>query len=127
MWMGPWRRSAATAAMWHDRFMRVTMVKKRMLDGSECRKCREASAQLKLRGLSDRVDEIVWADEGDATSAGMKLAERYGVDQAPFFIVNDKGTDVIYTSVLQLMRERLQAKVTAAQQAQAIDADDLGI
>ncbi|MGE0451195.1 MAG: hypothetical protein AB7Q29_16605 [Vicinamibacterales bacterium] len=107
--------------------MHVTMVKKRLADGSECRKCADATAQLRLRGLWERVDDVVWADERDPASAGMTLAERHAVDQAPFFIVNDADGEAVYTSVLQLMRERLDVKVTAAQRAQAIDADDLGI
>lgn len=107
--------------------MHVTMIKKRLADGSECRKCLDATAQLRLRGLWERVNEVVWAEDQDPSSPGMKLAARYGVEQAPFFIVNSDGADAVYTSVLQLMRERLDAKVSAAQQAQAIDADDLGI
>ena len=45
---------------------------------------------------------------------------------APFFIVRDEFGEAIYSSVLQLVRERFDAAVTLAQQARAIDPDDIG-
>ena len=105
----------------------VTMVKKRLADGSECRKCQEATAHLQSRNLWSRIDEVVWAREGDEASAGMQLGARLGVDQAPFLVVRDAGRESVYVSVLQLIRERFGVAVPAAQQATAIDADDLGI
>jgi len=106
--------------------MHVTMVKKRLSDGSECRKCVEATECLKSRGLWDRIDDIVWADEGDSTSLGMKLGGDLGVDRAPFWVVRDGAGEAIYTSVLQLVRERLGQTVSVEQQAAAIDPDDVG-
>jgi hypothetical protein len=106
--------------------MHVTMVKKRLADGSECRKCQEATAHLESRGLWNRIDDVVWAHEGDATSAGMELASRLNVEQAPFFVVRDGTSEVVYGSVLQLVRERLGGSVSSAQQASAIDAADVG-
>ena len=35
------------------------MVKKRLADGTECRKCQEATTHLQSRGLWARIDEIV--------------------------------------------------------------------
>ena len=67
--------------------MHVTMVKKRLLSGEPCRKCAQAEELLKARGLWDRIDEVVWADEGDPASPGMKLGARLGVKLAPFFVV----------------------------------------
>jgi hypothetical protein len=106
--------------------MHTTMVKKRLLDGTECRKCQDATALLQSRGLWGRVDEIVWAQEGDAASPGMVLGRRLGVERAPFFVVRDERGEVVYASVLQLVGERFDAVVTAGQQAQAIDPDDIG-
>jgi hypothetical protein len=106
--------------------MRITMVKKRLADGSECRKCQEATAYLQGQGLWERIDEIVWADERDAASPGMVLAARLGVTQAPFFIVGDAGSESVYVSVLQLARERLGSSATRVQQAQTLDVDDIG-
>jgi hypothetical protein len=107
--------------------MHITMVKKRLTDGSECRKCIDATAMLRSKGLLDRIDDIVWAFEDDPTSPGMVMADELQIDQAPFFVVRDQGVDAVYTSVLQLVRDRLGAPVTLAQQALAIDIDDLGV
>jgi hypothetical protein len=102
------------------------MVKKRLADGSECRKCQEATAHLQSRGLWQRIDEIVWADENDATSPGMVLGQKLGVAQAPFFVVRDEKGERVYVSVLQLGRERLGAAATPTEQAAAINVDDIG-
>lgn len=102
------------------------MVKKRLLDGSECRKCQDATATLQARGLWNRIDEIVWADERDPDSPGMRLGVSLGVEAAPFWIVRDEDGEAVFISVLQLIRDRFGADVTVAQQAAAIDADDIG-
>ena len=106
--------------------MHITMVKKRLADGTECRKCQEATAHLQSRGLWEQITEIVWAHEDDHASHGMVLSHHHGVDRAPFFIVRDNDGESVYVSVLQLVRDRFDAKVSAAQQAQSIDVDDIG-
>jgi hypothetical protein len=106
--------------------MHITMVKKRLRDGSECRKCNQASEQLRSRNLLGRIDEIVWADEGNPDSPGIRLGVQYGVDHAPFFIVRDDKGEHVYTSVMLLIRERLGQAVTDAEQAKQIDPDDIG-
>jgi hypothetical protein len=107
--------------------MHITMIKKRLLDGSECGKCRDAAALLESKGLWNRIDEVVWADESDATSPGMVLGQRLGIERAPFFVVRDDSGEHVYVSVLQLMRERLQQQVSTVQQAVGIDVEDIGI
>ena len=106
--------------------MHITMVKKRLADGTECRKCQEATTYLQSRGLWARIDEIVWAHEGDVTSPGTVLGQRLGVERAPFFVVRDERGEAVYVSVLQLVRERFDAAVTGAQLARAIDPDEVG-
>lgn len=107
--------------------MHITMVKKRLADGSECRKCAEATDHLQSRGFWPRVNEVVWAHEADPASEGMVLGARLGVERAPFFVVrDDQGRETVYTSVLQLVRERLGATVTDQEHAMTIDADDIG-
>ena len=73
-------------------------------------------------------NEIVWAVEDDPDSAGMELGRRHGVERAPFFVIrDDSGETVVYTSVLQLVRERLGADGHAPRKTlQAIDVDDIG-
>ena len=81
--------------------MHVTMVKKRLASGEPCKKCIQAEELLKNRGLWDRVDGVVWADESDPSSPGMQLAARFGVQLAPFFVVReDDGTEKVYESVI---------------------------
>lgn len=107
--------------------MHVTMVKKVLADGSDCRKCVEATDHLQSRGLWSRIDEVVWAHEGDPSSPGMQLGTRFNVERAPFFIVRDEdGRESVYVSVLQLVRERLGTAVSDQEHAMAIDADDVG-
>ncbi len=106
--------------------MHVTMVKKQMKDRSDCRKCAEVTDHLKARGLWDRVDEVVWAVEGDPESPGMKLGARLGVERAPFFVVRDEQGEKVYLSVLQLIRERFGEQVTTLEQAKDVDPDDIG-
>src|SRR5262249_9591957 len=107
--------------------MHVTMVKKKLKDGSDCRKCAEATQHLESRGLLDRIDEVVWALEDDPSSPGMVLGARLGVDRAPFFVVrDDDGGEHVYTSVLQLVRERFGQGVSTPEQARAVDPDDVG-
>jgi phosphoadenosine phosphosulfate reductase len=93
----------------------LTMVKKRLANGEPCRKCAQAEDLLRSRGLWERVDEVVWADENDPSSPGMQLGARLGVALAPFFIVReDDGREVVYESVLKLVNERLSAAATKA-------------
>jgi hypothetical protein len=106
--------------------MHITMVKKRLADGSECRKCNQATEQLKTRGLWARIDDVVVADERDPSSAGMQLAARFGVETAPFFIVQDDAGEHLYTSVMRLIQDRLGRAVSDQQRARAIDPDDIG-
>jgi len=106
--------------------MHILMVKKILADGSDCRKCAEASEYLHSRGLWGHVDEIVWALENDPDSPGMVLGARLGVDRAPFFVVRDDSGEAVYTSVLQLVRDKLSAPVTREEQIGSIDVDDIG-
>ena len=107
--------------------MHVNMVKKRMADGSECRKCWEVTQLLKSRGYQNHINDIVWAVENDSENSGAKLAEKYGVERAPFFIVMNGGKEVVYTSTLQffnafpaentnMVNETLNAKVEHSKQ-----------
>lgn len=106
--------------------MHITMVKKKTKDGDECRKCAQTTAQLQSRGLWERIDEVIWAQEGDPQSPGNQLGDRLGVDRAPFFIVRDDGTEQVYTSVLRLIQDRLGKTVSSGEQAGLVDPDEVG-
>ena len=56
----------------------------------------------------------------------MVLGKRLGVERAPFFVVRDEKGEKVYTSVLQLVRERFGQSVTSLEQAGDVDPDDVG-
>jgi phosphoadenosine phosphosulfate reductase len=93
--------------------MHVTMIKKELADGSPCKKCIQAEEVLRRRGLWEQIDEVVFAKEADPGSPGMRLAAQYHVELAPFFVVREGEREVVYTSVIELMRERLASPMSA--------------
>jgi len=101
--------------------MRITMVKKILVDGSPCRKCAEVENRLRDAGRLDRIDSIVIADERDPGSEGQILARRYGVDLAPFFIVEqDDGSTRVYTIFLRFLNEVLQGETNPVDEVREI-------
>ena len=106
--------------------MHITMVKKKTRDGTECRKCADATEHLRSRGLWSKIDEVIWAVEDDPTSPGLVLGARLGVERAPFFVVRDGDKEQVYTSVMRLVRDHLKLDVSTQEQASQIDPDDVG-
>ena len=93
--------------------MHITMVKKIKGDGSPCRKCEEIDGRLQDADLYQHIDEVVIADERDSESDGMKLAAKYEVDRAPFFIVEKKDQETrIYTSYFKFVNDVLKLKTS---------------
>lgn len=87
---------------------RLRMVKKILPDGSPCPKCLEVERRLRDEGLLGKIDEVLWADERDPESEGMRLARQHQITRAPFFIVEDEGRPArLYTSYLKFAREVL--------------------
>lgn len=85
--------------------MKITMVKKRLASGEPCPKCAQAEELLRRRGLWERVDERVWADEADPSSAGWALAAEHDVALAPFFVVTrDGAAPEVFTSALAFVK-----------------------
>lgn len=85
--------------------MHIIMVKKRLANGEACPKCIQAEEMLRERGLWERIDEVVWAQEGDPESAGMRLATEHDVELAPFFILDAHGSPRVLTSALRFAKE----------------------
>ena len=93
--------------------MHITMVKKIKEDGQPCRKCNDVMGKLERSGQINSIDHITYADERDPLSEGLHLAQRHGVELAPFFIVRESnGEEKIYTSYLKLVREVLNGQVS---------------
>lgn len=85
--------------------MHVTMVKKQLASGLPCRKCAQAEDLLRSRGLLERIDRVVVAVEGEPSSEGMRLGERFGIESAPFFVVRDaQGQEEAMVSTLKLIQ-----------------------
>lgn len=104
---------------------KITMVKKILADGSPCRKCGEVEARLRDEGYLNRIDHIAMADERDPDSEGMILANRYQIERAPFFVIEEAGREPrVYTVFLRFMKEVLQTEVNARAEAAEILRDN---
>ena len=100
---------------------RITMVKKILADGLPCQKCSEVESKLQEGGYMDRIDHIAIADERDPDNEGMQLANRYQIERAPFFIVEEAGREpLVYTVYMQFLKEILQAEVDDRDEAAEI-------
>ncbi|MGH7895854.1 MAG: hypothetical protein ACREQL_14375, partial [Candidatus Binatia bacterium] len=62
----------------------------------------------------------------DPSRPGMVLGARLGVESAPFFVVKDDQGEHVYTSVLQLIRDRFGQAISTTDQARTVDPDDVG-
>ncbi|SDH78666.1 hypothetical protein [Pseudomonas panipatensis] len=91
--------------------MRITLVKKVLADGQDCRKCKDVYRRLEKGGYLGRIDRILVADERNPSSAGWMAAAHYGVDTAPFFIVrHDDGHEQVYTLFMSFLHEILEGR-----------------
>ncbi len=89
--------------------MKITMVKKLLSDGSPCKKCSEVLEKLEQSGNIRHIDEILVADERDQNSPGVKIAQNFNVDRAPFFVVEEDGSEpVVYTIYFKLVKDVLE-------------------
>lgn len=90
-----------------DRTQRkITMVKKLLQNGEPCAKCVRAEEMLRGRGVWEQIDAVVWAKEGDPESDGAQLGRKYGVDLAPFFVIERPGEKAeVLESVLGLIKQ----------------------
>lgn len=103
--------------------MRITMVKKRLASGAPCKKCQQAEDMLRRRGLWERIDEVVVADETDPISPGMVLGRKHAVTLAPFFVVTeDDGSETVFTSAPRLAKERLRDDASRGDSAGSTEA-----
>jgi phosphoadenosine phosphosulfate reductase len=95
---------------------KITMVKKLLQSGEPCAKCAQAEEMLKARGVWEQIDEVVWAKEGDPESEGARLGQKYGVELAPFFVVEAEGSPPeVVQSTLKLIKRLTSAGASAKQ------------
>lgn len=69
----------------------VIMVKKRMADGSDCRRCKQIQERIEQDDFQPAITETVYAVEGDQQSEGMRLSKDHKMRTAPFFLVTMPG------------------------------------
>jgi hypothetical protein len=110
--------------------MKITMVKKLLEDGSECKKCREVTERLEAHNEMGRIDHVAYADVNQPDSEGFKLAERHGIDITPFFIVEEDGNETVYKTYLELRKNAFnqtpdEADVEIEEKRQAPPEDDM--
>ncbi len=84
--------------------MKITMVKKILEDGNECKKCREVSERLQAHNEMTKIDRVAYADVRQPDSDGFKLAEKHNMDTTPFFIVEDEQGETVYRTYLELRK-----------------------
>ena len=95
----------------------ITFVKKILADGSLCRKCADIQKKLEENDQLQYIDQTLIADERDAASPGMQLANDLKVERAPFFVVRDGDDTKVYTVYLKFVKEVLD------QSASQVDID----
>lgn len=95
----------------------ITLVKKVLANGEDCRKCLDVMSRLEKDHLLAKIDDIVIADERDNNSAGMRLARQFDVQLAPFFLVRGDEQTQVYTSYLALKRDVLKHNLNSSESA----------
>ena len=100
--------------------MTITFVKKILLNGDPCPKCKDVEQRLKSSGYYDRIDRVEVIDERDPNTHGAVIAQTHSVDIAPFFVVEDEHGIRIYTVYLKFVKEELNQDVEGS----AKDAED---
>jgi hypothetical protein len=74
----------------------ITFVKKILANGDLSKKCQEVSDRMRSDGILGSIDHVVIADVRDPDSPGMQLANKYQVERAPFFVVEEDGEVQIF-------------------------------
>ena len=85
----------------------------------------EYDLRLERDGYIKKINKIVIADENDKNSVGQKLAKKYAIERAPFFIVEDgKNGVAIYTVYFKFIKEIFGGKATENEIAKDIVDDN---
>ena len=74
-----------------------------MVGSEECRKCRQAKAVLKQRGLWPELEYVAAGSD-----RGRELAVEHNQDMLPFYVLDDKA--YTYTGeIMRILEERREA------------------
>jgi hypothetical protein len=89
--------------------MHIQLVIKIKIDGNPCRKSAKVLDNLEKLNLLSKIDKIIAADERQPSSEGFVLANKYQVESAPFFIVDEINNSTrIYTAYYRFMQDIFQ-------------------
>ncbi len=108
--------------------MKITFVKKIHADGSPCKKCADVIGKMEAANQMQHIDQVLIADERDANSPGLLLAQKHQVERAPFFVVEKEGQEAaIYTVYMKFVKEVLEQKTEESEELKEImeNNDDL--
>lgn len=100
--------------------MKITFVKKILHTGIPCTKCKDVESRLIAENQMQYIDQVVVADERDTESAGMKLASKFNVERAPFFLVEDGEHTRVYTVYFKFVKEVLGTALPSEDEAREI-------
>ncbi len=102
----------------------VIYVRKILADGTLCRKCAQVTERLHEDDLFGVIDQIIIADERNPHSEGVRLAQEYKVNRAPFFIIErDDGSQEVFDIYLKF--KKAVAKSDSLAQETTADLIDL--
>lgn len=90
----------------------ITFVKKILADGELCKKCHEVSERLNSEGLIEHINHIAIADERDGSSEGMRLAQQYQVERAPFFLVEENNEVTVFDIYFKFKKYMAEQGIT---------------
>jgi len=65
----------------------VVMVKKRLKDGSDCRRCKQISERIEKDKFGSHISETIFVEEGKNDSDAAKLSKQFKMRTAPFFVI----------------------------------------
>lgn len=105
-----------------DTDLAVIVVKKRQENGEWCRKCKDVSQKMTEDDMDKYVGHTAVADVTDANSEGVKLATRFQVATAPFFLVRTRKEQQsgenwkVVRSYLQLKKMLQDAAIAKAEE-----------
>jgi phosphoadenosine phosphosulfate reductase len=104
----------------------VIMVKKKNEDGSFCRKCVDVADKMKQDDVDKWIGHVAIADVTNANSEGVKLAARFQVATAPFFLVRTRGEENNAEN-WKPVRSYLQVRKMLTDAAQAVAQKNVGV
>ena len=65
----------------------VVMVKKRLKDGSDCRRCAQIQERIEKDDFGDQISQTLFVEEGKDDTLGARLSKQFKMRTAPFFVI----------------------------------------